>query len=794
MSQLFFFTYMIVTKILGGMKMNLNLQLNMEITDKEKVKAERVAVAKEKKAKAVYQPTWDEIWYDGYGKKKGIFQTKVSTLDRERLEEVKTAIDTDELGMHCESMKKFSKSHALNLYKMLQESRKEGIIAEMIAHTPKNYKLITNVFDLMNLKNDLKRETETGLDTETNGLDYDIHHIVGLSITLPLADYHVYIPVRHEQEGSVIQLPPAMVFEALKDYLEDASIGKVLHNAKFDFHMFYREGIYVKGLLMDTMIAMKILNENEMSYALKNIATKYGKYFGFEDKSSTYEDLFGKCGFENTPFDIGLVYACKDTHLCYKLYKWIDEYFTKMPELGHIYYDIELPNTITAFDMEKNGLLVDLKFNEEYTAILKVKVQGLADKLAELFGDININSNDQLGKVLYDDWKLEDISRKRSVDADTIKYLAQDNENLKLLLEYRELNKLLTTYFETLPDKVWKRDGRLHGQFNQVGTATGRYSANNPNMQNIPPEARPMFVAPAGKVIMGKDLSQIEPRCLAYMSKDKEFQKSYYAGTDLYSTLASKVFMIDMEYCLDGAYDPTHTFKPRKRMKTALLAVMYGTSTYTLSKSLDISQEEAEQFIEDFLSNYPECRDYIQGIKDFVDKNEYVLTYEGRKRRFPHHKEVAVKYKLAVEEIKKFTDDGKVPSNIWQSKLPYKLKQSYWAVAKLYGRVARQAVNAVIQGSSADYIKQVMLRVNDYLKSLGDEYKMVATIHDEILIEVPDTISKETIAELDRIMTSIEWFDFPIKTDTVVMYAWGQEIAVGDWLENREEYNLKRTA
>lgn len=437
--------------------------------------------------------------------------------------------------------------------------------------------------------------------------------------------------------------------------------------------------------------------------------------------------------------------------------------------------------------------MVDLEFAAKYTAELKIKVQELEKQLSKLFGDININSNDQLAKVLYDDWGLTDVSKKRSVDADTIKLLAVDNEKLKLLLDYREKNKLLTTYFEALPQKIWKRDGRLHGSFNQTGTATGRYSSNNPNLQNIPPEARPMFVAPKGKVIIGKDLSQIEPRCLAYMSGDSEFQSPYLNKTDLYSTLASKVFQLDMEYCIDGAYDPTHTFKPRKRMKTGLLAVMYGTSTYTLSKQLDISVEEAEAFIEEFLNTYPTAKDYMQGIRDFVDQNEYIETYLGRKRRFPKHKEVATKYHEVCRKIKAM-NKGKLPANIWTSDLPRALKQEYWNVAKQYGRVARQSVNAAIQGSSADYIKIVMLRVNEYLKSLGEDYKMVGSIHDEILMEVPDTISADIIAELDRIMTNIEWFDFPVKTDTVVMYKWGEEIPVKYWLENKKEFNRKRRA
>lgn len=758
---------------------------------KQAEKQQRIKEAKAKKAKAKEEPTWEQVWSSGYGKKKGIFQTKISDLDRQRLAEVMKAIEDGELGTHVESMRKFSKSHALNLYKVLMEQRKEKIIAEMIANKPTNYHCITTAEEFLSMLVLLNDEKIIGLDTETTGLDYDKDYIVGISLTLPKADYHCYIPIGHTTGDK--QLDRDFVFSGLKRYLIYKGLGKVLHNAKFDFHMFYKEGIYVQGLVMDTLIAMKVLNENELTYALKNLATKYGKYFGFEDKSSTYEELFGKGGFEGTPLDIGTVYACKDTHLCYKFYEWIMTQFERLPKLKDIFCNIELPNIIVSFDMEKNGMLVDLKFSDKYTETLKVEVQKMEAQLHEIFGGININSNDQLAKVLYDDWGLEDISKKRSVDADTIKFLAQSNENLQLLLDYRGKNKLLTTYFEALPQKVWKRDSRLHGSFNQTGTKTGRYSSNNPNLQNIPPEARPMVVAPVRKVILGKDLSQIEPRCLAYMSGDKQFQEPYLTKKDLYVSLARKVFNLEEKYCVDGAYDPTHTFKPRKRMKTGLLAVMYGTSTYTLSQQLDIPIEEAEKFIEDFLETYPTAKAYIQSIKDFVDKNEYVETYLGRKRRFPGHKQVATKYHAVCKKIKQKL--GYIPSNIWaEKKLSRSLKQEYWEVAKAYSRVTRQAVNAVIQGSSADYIKLVMQRVNDYLKSLGEEYKLIGTIHDEILLEVPDTVAPEVIAELDRIMTNIEWFKFPVKTDTVVMYKWGEEIPVAQWMENREEYNEKRCA
>lgn len=746
---------------------------------KSKIAEKRVKKARTKKKEALYQPTWEEVWYTGYGKKKGIFKTKISKLDKERLEIVKLAIEQNEIGTGVETLKKFSKSHALSLYKLLIEQRKEQIIKKMIDEKPDNYHLILQFQEFDHLLELLKSEMIIGLDTETTGLDYDKDFIVGLSMTLPTADYHCYIPLRHFVPEK--QLPSDYVFSRLKSFLESEKLQKVLHNAKFDTHMFYKEGILLHGLKMDTQEAMKILNENEQSFALKNLATKYGKYFGFEDKSMTYEELFGAGGFEFTPLDIATVYACKDTHLCYRLYEWIDSQFERLPKLKHIYYDIENPLIEVSFEMEKNGWAIDLEFAEKYKKQLKKELTDMNKKLKEVFGDINLNSPIQLAHYLFDIKGLTDISGKRSVNKDVIKALADKSEDVGLLLKYRDKKKLLSTYIDPLPHKIWKRDGRLHGQFHGLGTKTGRYSSSDPNLQNIPPEARPMFVAPEGKILIGEDLSQIEPRMLAYLSKDTHFQDPYLNDGDLYATLASKTLKLDMEYCLDGAYDPTHTFKPRKRMKTGLLATMYGTSDYTLSKQLGISKEEAHQFITDFLDSYPDTRDYIQSIKNFADENGYVETYIGRKRRFPGHVEIAKHYKAVCTEIEKKL--GYIPQNIWkEKKLPYRLKQAYWKWAKDYNRAERQAVNAVIQGSAADYLKIAMIRTYKYLKSLGEEYKLVGQVHDELLMEVPETISKETIMELNRIITNIEWFKFPIKVDMVAMYKWGEEIDIDEWL------------
>lgn len=493
------------------MELNLNLTIAVDKSAEKRVKEATI-----KKKMAKYEPTWEEVWITGYTShtgsiKKGIFQTKIVEADKGKLIQVKEAIENGEISTGVMSLTKFTKSKALALFKELKEIRREQIIADMIADKPENYHLVNKPWEMEELLELLDDEEIIGLDTETTGIEvFGKDYIVGISMTLPKADYHCYIPVRHNVEDK--QLNPEFVLESLKPYLENPDLKKVLHNAKFDIHMLRKEGIEVQGLYMDTMTAMHLLNENEQSFALKNLATKYGKFFGFEDKSMTYEELFGKGGFENTPLDIGTVYACKDTHLTYKFYCWIMEQFDRLPDIKALYFDVELPITEVCIQMEKNGFLIDLEFAEQYRQELLQEVEELNRRIKEGFGDININSNQQLSDVIYNKWEVQDDYAGK-VDAQTLKKIVAHWERLKPevayirdLLKYRELNKLLTTYVEPLPQKI-SEDGRLHGQFNQSGTATGRFSSNNPNLQNLPYNARKMIVAPENKIIVGIDFS-----------------------------------------------------------------------------------------------------------------------------------------------------------------------------------------------------------------------------------------------------------------------------------------------
>lgn len=786
--------------------MELQLSLNLE-SEKEKKAEARVNEAKKKKALAKYEPTWNEVWVTGYkthtgSVKKGIFQTKISEADKPRLIAVKEAIESGELQTGVESLSKFTKTKALGLWAVLKELRREATIKKMVEEKPDNYILVNTKESFMHILCKLANEKIIAVDTETTGVEvFGKDYIVGISLTLPKADIHCYIPVRHVEDvlighkeyvsGKVPlyeakllkeQLPPWFVFQELKCHLECKHLKKVMHNSKFDIHMLRKEGIEVQGLWCDTMVAMHLLNENEPSFALKNLATKYGKYFGFEDKSMTYEELFGKGGFEKTPLDIGTVYACKDTHLTYKFYTWIMEQFDRIPQLKDLYFSIELPITEICVSMEKEGFLIDLEFAEEYRRELAEEVATLDKNIKEGFGDININSNQQLQEVIYKTWGVED-KYKGSVDASTLKKIAETEKEvpevayIKDLLKYRELNKLLTTYIEPLPQKIYS-DGRLHGSFNQSATVTGRFASNNPNLQNLPYNARKMFVAPEGKLIIGIDFSQIEPRFLSHITQDKDFMNPYETGRDLYSEIASKVFKKPLEECCDGS-------KYRKMAKVILLGMMYGIGANSLAEQFNISIQEAEQLYVDFHEAYPIVKAWFDSTNAHADEFGYVETAWGRKRRFLGHKEVARKYKVLLSKYQKKL--GKESFNIWEEyrnkKVTYTEARAFQDVAGPYNRVARQSINARIQGSSADIMKIAMIKLQEHLKKKGAEWKMLGTIHDEVLIEIPATATAEEVQELAEIQRTAVNLSVPMKVDVEVSARWGKGVSFKEWVE-----------
>lgn len=464
------------------------MQLDLKLPKQPSTAKARVSKAKTVKAAKDFQPTWEQVWTTGYTKptgtvQRGIFQMKLSEPDKARLLTVKEAIDTGEIDCGVTDRKKFNKSHALRLHTALVEQRKEAIIAEMIANIPDNYHSVQTE-EMLDWLIDLLRKTDiNALDTETTGLHLEKDKVVGMSITVPNADQHFYIPFLHENSNVGVQLDKQYVLGRLQQELGDRSdLITVMFNAKFDMHQLVKEGLTFKGPVYDALVGMKLLNENEPSYQLKKLANKWGKYFGYTDNSLTFEELFSKDPrdfYVNADYRLCYYYACKDTHLTWLLWTFIREQLEKHEGLWHSFYNLEVLTTQVAFTMEQNGMPIDLPFAEEYKQELETEIAELDSKIKDFFGDINWASPQQVAVRLYDELGMEPLSDKRSTDAHTLKALSKNVPELKLVLDYREKTKLLGSFISPIPQLVWG-DGRIHGSFNQDGTKTGRFASDKP--------------------------------------------------------------------------------------------------------------------------------------------------------------------------------------------------------------------------------------------------------------------------------------------------------------------------
>ena len=747
----------------------MELKINLQ---QDKQKEDRVKAAKAKKKEAGYCPTIEEVFITGWTnargtKKVAIKDRKNSDADKEKIKAVYDALKNSVLGLDGINTKDISKTTVINvLYPRLVAIKKEEMIRHLVENAPANYHNVTTIADLLNMAGVIAGEKAIAVDTETTGVTHD-DVIVGYSVTCPMADMHFYVPFRHQTGEQMIDEYDAMT--AIKPFLEDSKILKVLHNVKFDHEKFLFDKYSINMVnYVDTMILMYVLNENEESYALKKLATKYGKHFGFPDPSDTYEELFGKGGFENTPLNVAYIYACKDTHLTWSLYQWQLENLKKQPKLWHVAFDIEMPLIPVLLKMHYRGFNLDMEYAEKYLLELQEQISKMEEELAEYFPDINLNSNQQLAEYLYGTLKLPD-NHNGSVDKDALKELADEYEGVKILLEYRKLTKLKSTYIEPLPQKVWD-DGYLHGEINQMGTKTGRLASENPNLQNIPPAARKIFVAPEGKLYMSCDFSKMEIFIACELSGDPNLYDALHSGADVYSVIASKSYGLPIEQCGDGTVY-------RKHAKTALLGCMYGALPFTIAKQVGVSVEEGKEILDNFFNGNPVLTAQIHKCHDLVAAQGYVETLQGRKRRFP---EIPAKVKLLKKlDQMIYQKTGKTGTQ-WDAeldgiykakKIPYDLRSNWYSLNKEIQRAFRQSFNATDQGSGGDICKIALINLDKYFTELNKNlppekhYHIISTIHDEQLMEVPNDIPQEVIDHIDYIMCHTMPLNVTMRTD-----------------------------
>src|SRR5690625_4536084 len=507
---------------------------------------------------------------------------------------------------------------------------------------------------------------------------------------------------------------------------------------------------------------MKLLNENEPTYALKPLATKY-----LNDKSYTYGELFGDRGFHEVPLDQALAYAAKDGDITYRLYEFQRKHMAQHGNILRYFEEVEMPLLSIVSNMELRGYDIDTEYAERIAEELREQAEAAYKRVVAEFGeDVNLNSPAQLKAAIerYIGKPIENTDAKK-----TLKPLAKDGRYpvINDLLEYREVSKLLSTYYDALPELINPRTGRIHTRLHQNGAKTGRFSSGGGgsfNIQNQSGEARKMFVAPPGYYIVNADFSAQEVRIIASESQEEVLLDAFARGRDAYATLASEFFGKPYEECYklpDGS-----DTEERKQMKVVLLSSMYGASKYGLSDSLGISVDEAEEFRQEFFAKYRKIDEFIKRTQEYAKKHGYVWIGDQFRKRRLHEARMKRKF---------------IPYGEWNNPKYAEAKARNSAILK----AMRQAPNARIQGLAAIQTKITMLEMDKLLKRKGWEW--FAPIHDEIVIYTDDNLTKEDITEIERVMTQ----SYLLKgvdnaTDIEIQRRWGNSISADDYLNGKE--------
>jgi DNA polymerase I len=589
------------------------------------------------------------------------------------------------------------------------------------------YLLVDDEEELEKLVHKVLREKEICLDTETTDLHPLQAHLVGIGIGFkPKKAW--YLPANGE-------LGKEKILRALKPLLENPEIGIVGHNIKYDMHVLLNEGIALNKLSFDTMLASYLLAPQSQRHNLDTLALeRFGKV------KIAIADLLGKgknqITMDRVPIDKVATYCCEDvdyTCRCEKLFK--KELAAK--ELLSVLEEIELPLVPVLMRMERKGIYVDLALLSEMSKDLKQQLQALENQIFELAGKtFNINSPKQLSVVLFQDLKINPPKKTQtgfSTSAEVLSSLQDAHPIVKVLLEYRTLEKLRSTYVDALPAQVFEKTGRIHPNFNQSVTATGRLACQDPNLQNIPirtEEGRMIRTAfkpeQSDWSFLAADYSQIELRLLAHLSEDPSLIKAFNEGEDIHSFTASLVFDVPLKEV---------TSAMRHRAKAVNFGIIYGQQAFGLSQGLSIDYQEAAAFIDTYFKRYKKVKEFLQFCKEAAQTTGRAITLTGRQRPIP--------------EI--------------NSKNPL-----------LRAQAERLAINTPLQGTAADLIKIAMLQVDQLLLKKPELGFMILQIHDELLFEIPDQKASILSKEVKNIMENVFTLKVPLIVDISIGKNWGE--------------------
>jgi DNA polymerase-1 len=572
-------------------------------------------------------------------------------------------------------------------------------------------------------------------DTETTSLDYMVAEVVGVSFAIE-AGAAAYVPLAHDYPGAPDQLERDAVLDALKPLLEDEQVAKVGQHLKYDANVLANHGIMLRGIHDDTMLESYILDAVGSRHDLDTLALKY-----LGQRTIHFEDIAGKGAkqltFNQVPIEQAAPYAAEDAEVTLRLHNLLSAKLNQVPSLSTLYRELEIPLVSVLSRIERNGALVCRDTLAAHSHELGERILALESQAHELAGGpFNLSSPKQLGEILFNQLELPVLKKTPkgapSTAEEVLAELALDYPLPAVLMEYRSLSKLKSTYTDKLPEMIDAKTGRVHTSYHQAVTATGRLSSSDPNLQNIPIRTeegrriRQAFIAAPGNKIVAADYSQIELRIMAHLSQDTGLLGAFSEGLDVHSATAAEVFGLSIDEVSGDQ---------RRKAKAINFGLIYGMSAFGLAKQLGLGRNEAQEYIDLYFDRYPGVADYMARTRALAHEKGYVETLKGRRLYLPEINARNRQRQQAAE---------------------------------------RTAINAPMQGTAADLIKLAMLSVDHWLDGSQVPARMIMQVHDELVFEVDTSAVEEVCLRVSELMSGAGLLDVPLVVDVGVGDNWDE--------------------
>lgn len=599
----------------------------------------------------------------------------------------------------------------------------------------KNYQIIYTEAELNELISHCDKNKIFALDTETDSLFALEANLIGVSLAYQTGQ-GAYIPISHDYEGAPVQLDKDFVITAIQKLVSNKHNLIIAQNLKYDAQVLSNLGVEIQAPCFDTMLASYVLQSSGTRHDMDSLAKKYLGY-----TTTTFEDIAGKGVKQKTFNQIDLdqagPYASEDADITYRLYECFSESLEQSPKQKWVFDNIEMPLVSVLTKMERHGVAIDVVKLHQQSEELTNKIASLEQQVYEKSGQMfNLGSPKQLQEILYDKLGLPALEKtptgQPSTSESVLQQLSEYHEIPKLILEFRSLSKLKSTYTDRLPEQIFEKTGRVHTSYQQAVTATGRLSSSDPNLQNIPirteegRKIRQAFIAEPGWTLVSADYSQIELRIMAHLSKDPGLIQAFHDHEDIHRCTAAEVF---------GVQRAEVTDLQRRHAKAINFGLLYGMSAFGLAKQIHASREEAQRYINQYFQRYPGVKVYMDEVRAKAKQTGFVETLTGRRLYLP---EINSKNRMRQQASE------------------------------------RAAINAPMQGTAADLIKLAMIQIQNWVDTVPDKIKMVLQVHDELVFEVKQTFTLEACDRIREKMVQALVLDVPLEVSIGVGPNWDE--------------------